>query len=128
MAFLDSIGLYLQAAAVGTVGTDLFKGQMPDVPEVAACIYEYAGSPPEQAHNARQSVRPGLQVVVRNSDYEAARAKIETIFNLLDRVTNTDVQGLDVIKIEAVQSPFPLGIDDNGRYRLAVNFQVEHRN
>lgn len=124
---LDELGSYLQAQALGTLGTDLFTGLLPDSPDAAVAILEYGGVAPVHAlggGNAKWE-RPRVQVVVRATTYSAARTKIETIYKLLHKLTDTVLTGVRYLVIDAVQSPFFLERDANNRVKLAVNFQVQ---
>ena len=77
---LTEIGAYLATQNVGTVGTDIFLGLMPDQPDNCVALFEYAGSPPDLHWNGEY---PGLQVRVRNTSYAAARTKIGEIMTAL---------------------------------------------
>lgn len=132
MPVLTDIGQYLQTNSIGALGTDLFLSQMPDSPDDAIALYEYAGNTPSRMGDNR---RPGLQVKVRG-DYETARAKIDEIYTLLSKIGNeyeddapegVTINGTTYLHFETVQEPFPLGVDDNGRHELAQNFIVTYR-
>ena len=77
---LTEISAYLATQNVGTVGTDIFLGLMPDQPDNCVALFEYAGSPPDLHWNGEY---PGLQVRVRNTSYAAARTKIGEIMTAL---------------------------------------------
>ena len=70
---LTEIGAYLATQNIGTVGTDIFLGLMPDQPDNCIALFEYAGSPPDLHWEGEY---PRLQVRVRDKSYAAARAKI----------------------------------------------------
>lgn len=118
---LDDIATYLQAGGVGTIGTDLFKGELPPDPDNCVAIYEYAGQPPLVSVNID---RPGLQVRVRNQGYAQARAKIEQVYLLLHALANTTLSGERYLIIRAVQSPFSMGRDSNNLLELVQNFII----
>ena len=77
---LSEIGAYLVTNNIGTLGTDIFLGLMPDSPDNCIALFEYAGSPPDLHWNGEY---PGLQVRVRNTSYAAARTKIGEIMTAL---------------------------------------------
>lgn len=118
---LDDIATYLQTGGVGTVGTDLFKGELPPDPDNCVAIYEYAGQPPFVSVDID---RPGLQVRVRNKGYAQARAKIDQIYLLLHALANTTINGTRYLIVRAVQSPFSMGRDSNNLVELVQNFII----
>jgi len=113
----------LQAYLVANGVTGVFMVKMPDVPAAVVCLYEYAGIPPEFAHDGQQWENPRVQAVARDTTYQAARDKAQTVYNLLNGKANMTI-GSRYLKILALQSPFPLGVDENDRPRLVVNFEI----
>lgn len=71
--------------------------------------------------------RPRLQLISRSSDYATARSNAETIFVLLNGLSKKlpTSTGTLYLSIEAVQSPFHIGRDENDRHMVSCNFQVE---
>ena len=142
---LREIGAYLATKNVGTVGTDIFLGLMPDQPDNCVSLFEYAGSPPD-LHWAGEY--PGLQVRVRGTSYEAARSKIGDIVKKLHGLyeqilsdegepegigdegegngeeESTPVTGTRYLLIKAKGSPEILKRDNNNRVELFVNFEI----
>lgn len=125
---LDDVGQYLDDNALGTLGTDLFLSQMPDSPDDLVTVYEYAGNPAARMADNRS---PGIQIRARAVTYADARTKIESVYALLDAVGNeyndATSEGVTInstlyLRFQAVQEPFPIGVDDNGRHELAQNF------
>lgn len=123
---LDEIGTYLQTNGIGTLGTDLFTGTLPDVPDNAVALYEYGGVAPVSTLGPGQAKfeRPRIQVLARATTYSAARSKIESIFKLLHGLANTSLSSVRYLLIEAVQSPFFMEKDANNRIKLICNFQI----
>lgn len=123
---LDEIGNYLQTNGIGTLGSTLFVGTLPDTPDALVGLMEYGGVGPVHALGGGDAKyeRPRVQVVARATTYSAARTKIEAVYKLLHKVTNTTLSSVRYLMIEAVQSPFFLEKDGNNRVKLAVNFQV----
>ena len=100
-------------------------GQMPDEPDNAITLYEYAGSPPLRTHDGKKLLRPSVQVMVRGKDYKVARQKLEAIEALFEAVVNQTIGAAYYTRIFAIQSAFPLpGWKDNYVW-LAQNFGVE---
>lgn len=121
---LDDIGGYLATHSVGTVGTSIFLGDMPETPDSLVALFEYAGDPPDDTHDGKHYENPGLQVRVRSTSYAAARAKIAAVEDLLHTLANQSFGGTNYVFIRAVQSPFSLGRDQRKRVELVENFIV----
>ena len=118
---LTEIGAYLATKSIGTVGTDIFLGLMPDQPDNCIALFEYAGSPPD-LHWAGEY--PGLQVRVRNKSYAAGRAKIEEVVTELHGAHELTLNGTRYLLIKARGSPEVLKRDNNNRVELFVNFEI----
>ena len=118
---LREIGEYLATKSVGTVGTDIFLGLMPDQPDNCIALFEYAGSPPDLHWNGEY---PGLQVRVRNKSYAAARTKIGEAMTALHGLHEQTLSGTRYLLIKARGSPEVLKRDNNNRVELFVNFEI----
>lgn len=118
---LDDIALYLQQQGVGTVGADIFKGQMPVAPDNCIALFEYAGEPPDLHWPGEY---PSLQAMVRNKSYAAGREKIEQIKDALHGLSETVINGHRYLLIQALQSPFFMQRDENNRAIFVCNFKI----
>lgn len=129
---LDAIGTILQAAAVGTVGTDIFKGTMPETPDACIAIYEYGSQSPERimggVGNMVSCEIPAFQVCVRGDNehqtagaYLAARNLIDDAFQALDGYSGTSESSV-IYSILAVGAPEFLKRDENQRPYFICNF------
>ena len=118
---LSDIGNYLQAQGIGTLGTNIFLGLMPDQPDNCVALFEYAGSPPDLHWNGEY---PGLQVRVRNKGYAAARTKIGEVMEKLHGLHEKTLSGTRYLLIKARGSPEVLKRDANNRVELFVNFEI----
>jgi hypothetical protein len=116
----------MDASGTWTLDTDLFFHDWPDSDagtyDTATVVRQYAGSPPDHAFEGGMNERPSVQVMCRSKVPSTAEANIEAAFTLLDGAAFT--QGKTVYLMQARQSPFYLGKDDNGRLLFAVNFQT----
>jgi len=119
---LDDIAFYLQQKGIGTIGTDIFKGQLPATPDNAIALFEYAGEPQDLTDANLEY--PGLQVLVRNKSYASGRQKIEQLKNDLHGITETTINNVRYLLIQAKQSPEALPRDENGRAIFVVNFRI----
>ena len=118
---LREIGAYLATQNVGTVGTDIFLGLMPDQPDNCIALFEYAGSPLDLHWNGEY---PGLQVRVRDKSYAAARTKIGEVMEKLHGLHEQTLSGTRYLLIKARGSPEILKRDNNNRVELFVNFEI----
>lgn len=118
---LAEIGAYLATKSIGTVGTDIFLGLMPDEPDSCIALFEYAGSPPDLHWNGEY---PGLQVRVRDKSYAAARTKIGEVMEKLHGLHEQMLSGTRYLLIKARGSPEVLKRDANNRVELFVNFEI----
>ena len=118
---LSEIGAYLATKSIGTVGTDIFLGLMPDQPDNCVALYEYAGSPPDLHWNGEY---PGLQVRVRNKSYAAARTKIGEVMEKLHGLHEQTLSDTRYLLIKARGSPEVLKRDNNNRIEVFVNFEI----
>lgn len=118
---LDDIATYLQTNGVGTVGTDIFLGQLPASPDNCVALFEYAGFPPDLIWSGE---RPGLQARIRNKSYSAGRTKAEQVVQKLHGLAESTLSGTRYLLVRAEQSPESLGRDANGRNEWVVNFAI----
>lgn len=125
---LVELGDYLSTNGVGTVGTDLFLGFMPDTPNGCVALYETGGLGPARAMrgSAGQPVaeRPRVQVVARSTSYASARAKARDAYLLLEGLGDVTLNGVQYKWVGAVQEPFMMGRDELGRVSIAANYDV----
>jgi hypothetical protein len=132
---LDAISTYLAAAGIGlTEGTNLFKSDMPDTPDLSVAIYEWGGQ-----HNEKVFIpgpgtaileRPSFQILVRGNRanvvsgvYAAARALAEAIYLKLDGYKGT-LSGVEYKWIECAGNPYSIKTDENQRPHIGADYDV----
>ncbi len=124
---LESIGDYLVTNSLGTLGTNLFLGTLPESPDVCTAVYENSGTPPAFTMGTGGIAidYPMLQVICRagKDDYPTARDAVEAIRNLLASVTDVTISSVQILRIEPMGSVNPLGVDPKQRPLLSVNFR-----
>lgn len=119
---------YLTTGGIST--TSLFAGQMPASPDAAVCVYETGGLGPVKAmgNTAGQAKfeRPRVQIVSRGArfGYADARAVAQEAFLLLDGMPSRSVNGRRYLWGSAIQSPFTMGADEQGRPLIAFNVDL----
>ena len=118
---LSDIGNYLQAQGIGTLGTNIFLGLMPDEPDNCVALFEYVGSPPDLHWSGEY---PGLQVRVRNKSYAAGRTKIGEVAKKLHGLHEQTLSDTRYLLIRARGAPEVLKRDASNRVELFVNFEI----
>lgn len=129
---LDDIGDYLSSQGIGTVGTDIFKGFLPEATTAAVALYETGGRGPDVAMGAGpigSTVAmewPRVQVVCRADeyDYATARSKAHDIFKLLHGMPARVINSTSYQWAAAVQSPYLMGRDESNRVLISCNYDV----
>lgn len=124
---LESVGDYLVTNNLGTLGTNLFLGTMPETPDECVAVYENSGSAPAFTMGPGGIVidYPMLQIVARagREDYPTARDKAESIRILLASVLDSTISSVNIMRIEPMGSVNPLGVDSKFRPMVSVNFR-----
>lgn len=125
---LEALADKLQAASVVVTGVDCFIGLMPNSPDDCVALYEYAGSAPMEVMRDNDATleRPSVQVLVRSSrnDYPTARAKIESIRDVLTDITDETISGVRFLRVSALSSINSVGTDDNERPMFTLALQT----
>jgi len=121
MALLDDIGTKLTSAGVvgGATGWSLAKAFEPPTPNKVVTLYETGGGPPDQTDGTKYDL-PTFQARVRGDEfgYEAARTKMEAVFDALNDAT---ISGY-VFVFALDSGPLSLGHDGATRPLLTLNF------
>jgi hypothetical protein len=118
---LDDLASKLQTAGKGTVGTNIFKGEMPDTPDNCVALYETGGYPPEIVATIDY---PTFQVRTRNTDYSTGRAKAQEISDVLHGLTETTLGTTHYLLIRAMQAPASIGRDEKKRWEFTQNYKI----
>jgi hypothetical protein len=131
---IDDIASYLadQMSTGWAVGTNIFKGRMPDTPDTCIALIEVLGfEPPAETFGASGSFnweRPQIQIVSRAGklDYETARTNSETAYQKLRSVYGTlsTSSGVEFHLLDIRSSPYYQGEDDNSRHILSFTVDV----
>lgn len=129
---LDELATYLAAQGLGlTVGTNLYKSDLPPTPDACVALLETGGLPAAHTMSggAGSAVyeRPTVQVICRAGaqDYATARATAQDVHDALDGLSDTDLSGVRYISIRAIQPPFELGLDERARPLVGLNVQID---
>lgn len=127
---LDGVGAVLQAAGIGTLGTDLFLSRQPTSPDACVSVVESGAGVNLYTHGVvgNALTMTNIQVTARagREDYQAARAKISAAIGALEAVSETTASGVRILRVESLGRPIPLGYDNNDRPEITMNFTVTH--
>lgn len=102
------------------------RPELGEGPDDMIAIIEYPGSEPWRTKGSGDPTEaPRFQVFVRcpGSQYAAGRQEIEDIYRELDGFSGV-LNGTAYSLIRALQSPYQLPRDENGRWRFACNFEA----
>jgi len=122
---VNDIASLLATKSVGTVGTDMFIGHMPDTPSNCIALMQNSGSAPELAGSiVGQIERPRLVIRVRNSTYLNGQNKARDVLKALHTEGEITLNGHRYLYIRAVGSVNQLGRDHELRSLFSLDFVV----
>ena len=127
MGLIEAVGQLIEDEGIAVQATDLFIGDMPqNAPATATAVVETSGTAPAFSHdiNGVNYEQPTFQVYTRAETYSVARALAEAIWIALNKQVNVTLSGIFFLRIEAAQSPFSLGRDNNHRAQIVCNYTV----
>lgn len=117
----DDIASYLQTAGIGTIGSSIFIGHMPDVPTSCIALYQYAGEAPLVVGGIEN---PRLTVRVRNATYLNGQNKARDVLKALHTLNEQTISAHRYLYIRAAGSIAQLGRDHEGRTLFTIDFIV----
>jgi hypothetical protein len=118
---ITNLAQYLEDQSIGTGGTDLFIGRMPEVDD-CVLLDQTGGIEPDKY---LPITKPTIQVTVRNTDYTDGFDKLKTIYDLLHQNNDTlvlEAGGVDVMIVNALNEPSHIGEDENSRHLWTCTF------
>lgn len=130
MGLAEEIGTFLDTESTRfTLGTNLFLNYLPDTPGTAASIIETPGAAPTHvfAGNLPAWENARIAVTCRSTSSTKARANMNDAWFQLQEVANETLSNRTYLRISAVQSPFLLERDAQGRVSFQANFDVVRR-
>jgi hypothetical protein len=124
---VEELAAFLVAQGLAVLNADLWLHVMPDEPDDAAVIIEYAGDEPDYVQNDRkvELEHPRIQVAVRGELPEVTRLRAEQIYQSLMKIDNELLSGTRFLSCLPVDTPAMLGRDESGRFLSTINFRVE---
>jgi len=128
MSLLDDLSDYLTSGSTGLSGL-VFLGRLSDTPADQLAIAETGGMAPVHAMSSGPGNAvlelPRVQIVSRSVSYATAKTRIKVVEGLLDGLRPRTINGTQYHFVSAVQPPFLLEYDANGRPILAQNFEIQ---
>jgi hypothetical protein len=123
---LEELGLLLQGAGHGTLGSTLFLYQLPDEPDVCIALRGYEGAAPEYTHGGAMPAfeRPRFQLSSRAPLVDEAMAAAWAAWKTLSVIRNAAVGGVTYLAVNPMQTPFVIERDENNRWVAGANFEV----
>lgn len=124
---IDEIAQYLITNGAGTaLGTDVFEGYLPPDPDVAYTILDTSGRTPSIYVPLKN---PTFQVLIRDVVYNSGKDTLNSIFSLLHNfyMNSFIVNGIFVLRCNAVSQGGHIGQDPKGRDLFSINFETETR-
>ena len=125
MAWLDDLKTLCVDAGVSP--KDIILSSRGSVPtsnsDVFVSIVETGGLAPDRIQNVEGDAyeNPTAQIVSRSKNYPEARELLTAIKDTVSVIENQEVNGTWYVKIRPLQSLIDLGLDRNGRARVALN-------
>lgn len=118
---------YLEDQGIGTVGTDLFAGELPAGVINGIVLTQYPGSPPELTcgSDGWKLEMSRVQLRVRNTSEATALNKAKNAAAALSKVKNQSIEGIYYRSVNLVQSPGLLYRDENNRPNYGFNVSCE---
>lgn len=121
------IATYLQDQSIGTIGTDIFVGYMPDTTDITSnvvSVYDTGGDNPHWDETTFIERRPTFQVACRNNQYLTGHNEIETIRNTLNNLSDYDAVDSRYIVVHVQGDILYAGVDDKSRHLFTCNFNT----
>jgi hypothetical protein len=128
MTWIVSIADYLQTQNLGTKGTNLFIGVLPETNSMVTVLNEFNGDIIETNKVGIALYQPSLQVRVRGmpEDYATPKTRIAAIQTALAALPDASYTGIRILRVRPQGTILALGQDNNMRYEFSANFQVTY--
>lgn len=124
------IAAYLQTVGIGTVGTDIFKGYMPDAPNDCIVLYQRGGRSPEVVQTSPKLEYPELHIIVRadgDTAYDDAMTRANSIMTALHTMAEQTINAHRYLYLRALSSPVLMRFDYSQKpphVLVAIDFEV----
>ena len=125
MTILTDIANYINTNTSLTLGEDLFIGTLPANVENCVGIFQSGGIEPTTYLDI---IKPTIQVLVRNTNYETAQQLAYEIYDSLHQLYNQTMGNTEIYTVFALQEPTDIGEDETGRAVFTGNYVLEVKN
>lgn len=125
MELIEEIARHLHNKSIGTLGTNLFYGHLPDVGgEFSILVRDTGGMAPN--HDITNIKSPTFQVFIRSKSYNTGKDKLESIRDLLHGVINQYLilNGIYFRRIFALSEGGHIGTNEAGYDEFSINFEA----
>jgi hypothetical protein len=128
MSWILALAAYLEAQSLGTRGTNLFIGSLPDVDGLGIVLTQYGGEVIETQSTGIAINQPSLQVRVHGNveDYNTPLVRITAIQTALTTISNQTLSGIYFLRVRPITSIIALGQGENLDYEFTCNFEVSY--
>jgi len=128
MSWILALAAYLEAQSLGTRGTNLFIGSLPDVDGLGIVLTQYGGEVIETQSTGIAINQPSLQVRVHGDaeDYNTPLVRITAIQTALTTISNQTLSGIYFLRVRPITSIIALGQGENLDYEFTCNFEVSY--
>jgi hypothetical protein len=127
MTVLDDLVALLIAESIAP-SDSIFVSSVADIPPDEGPYLSLVGTggrEPIGTHNDMVDIeRPSVQITVRATDYKDAERWAMAAYVLLRGIRNQVINGTFYQEIRAMQVPYDLGADAQGRARCAFNLRI----
>lgn len=116
----------LQSAGVGTTGTNMWLGFLPDTPTASIALYQRGGYVPMMIQSTSYGIeRPELHVIIRSDTYDNAMEKANDVMVALHNLPDQTINGRRYLHVRCLGSPTFLYADYSNsppHFYVAVDF------
>lgn len=118
---ISDLAQYLEDQGVGTQGTDIFVGYLPDEVNTGLCVIDTGGTPqdPDLPHRTKT-----FQVFIRGANYTDGQALVDSVRDTLHQLTNTTIGSFYFYYILALSDGGHIGQNDRGLDEFSINFSA----
>ena len=123
----ESLIAYLAAEGIGILGSTLWLGSQPDSPDNCITIYEESAPTLDESH-AFNIDTAGIQVLVRNTNYLAAKNKAGEVHQKVSgfRMDKFSATGPWIRQTHIVTAPASIGQDERDRHEWTIHYTFEY--
>jgi len=123
MPLLTDIAAWAASAGHGTVGTNIFRGGLPDTPTDAIAFVSTGGGPNVESFGAIEWTQPTVQAFIRRATVDLAEVAAYALWNDFAEMPVSLISGTTYLRARPIQPPYELEVDGKGR--IVYSFNVE---